>query len=124
MASRREKHQEDVRLRVMRLIDGNPEMSTRQVVDEVCVSTGFAYYVLTVLVEKGFVKLSNCKNKLRKVKYPYPLAPKGIRKKSLLAPPVSLSANARNFKILKLKFKRSRKGLVFLVRQYHLPETG
>ena len=84
MASRREEQQEDVRLRVMRLIAGNPEMSTRQVADEVGISNGSAYYVLTALVEKGFVKLGNFKKNQRKGQYAHLLTPKGIREKSLL----------------------------------------
>jgi EPS-associated MarR family transcriptional regulator len=84
LASRREEQQEDVRLRVMRLIAGNPEMSTRQVADEVGISNGSAYYVLTALVEKGFVKLGNFKNNPRKGQYAYLLTPKGLREKSLL----------------------------------------
>ena len=84
MASRREEQQEDVRLRVMRLIAGNPELSTRQVADKVGISNGSAYYVLTALVEKGFVKLGNFKNNPRKGQYAYLLTPKGLREKSLL----------------------------------------
>ena len=84
MASRREEHQEDVRLRVMRLIDENSEMSSRQIADKVGIANGSAYYVLTALVEKGFVKLGNFKNNPRKGQYAYLLTPKGIREKSLL----------------------------------------
>ena len=84
MASRREEQQEDVRLRVMRLINGNPELSSRQVADRVGISNGSAYYVLTALVEKGFVKLENFKNNPRKGQYAYLLTPKGVREKSLL----------------------------------------
>ena len=84
MASRREEQQEDVRMRVMRLIAVNPELSTRQVADEVGISNGSAYYVLTALVEKGFVKLGNFKNNPRKGQYAYLLTPKGLREKSLL----------------------------------------
>ena len=84
MASRREQHQEDVRLRVMRLIDENSEMSSRQIADKVGIANGSAYYVLTALVKKGFVKLENFKNSQRKGQYSYLLTPKGIREKSLL----------------------------------------
>ena len=84
MASRREEHQEDVRLRVMRLIDENSKMSSRQIADNVGVANGSAYYVLTALIEKSFVKLSNFKNSQRKGQYAYLLTPKGIREKSLL----------------------------------------
>ena len=84
MASRREENQEDVRLRVMRLIDANSEMSSRQIADKVGIANGSAYYVLTALVKKGFVKLENFKNSQRKGQYSYLLTPKGIREKSLL----------------------------------------
>ena len=84
MASRRDEHQADIRLKVMRLISQNPEMSTRQVAGKVGISNGSAYYVLTALVEKGFVKLGNFKKNPRKGQYAYLLTPKGIREKSLL----------------------------------------
>jgi EPS-associated MarR family transcriptional regulator len=84
LASRREEHQEDVRLRVMRLIDENSEMSSRQIADIVGIANGSAYYVLTALVKKGFVKLENFKNSQRKGQYAYLLTPKGFREKSLL----------------------------------------
>ena len=84
MASRREQHQEDVRLRVMRLIDENSKISSRQIADKVGIANGSAYYVLTALVEKGFVKLGNFKNNPRKGQYAYLLTPKGIQEKSLL----------------------------------------
>ena len=84
MASRREEKQSEIRLKVMRLISDNPKMSTRQVADQVCISNGSAYYVLTALIEKGFVKLENFKNNPRKRQYVYLLTPKGIREKSIL----------------------------------------
>ena len=84
MASRREEQQAEIRFKVMRLISQKPEMSTRQVADEVGISNGSAYYVLTDLVDKGFVELVNSKKSPRKGQYAYLLTPKGIRKKSLL----------------------------------------
>ena len=84
MASLRDQQREDVRLRVMRLIAEDPEMSSRQIAERVGVSNGSAYYVLTALIEKGFVKLDNFKNSSRKGQYAYILTPKGIREKSVL----------------------------------------
>jgi EPS-associated MarR family transcriptional regulator len=84
LASRREEQQAEVRLKVMRLISQNPEVSTRQVAEDVGISNGSAYYVLTALVEKGLVKLGNFKNNPRKGQYAYLLTPRGIREKSLL----------------------------------------
>ena len=68
----------------MRLVSQNPDISTRQVADEVGISNGSAYYVLTALVEMGFVKLENFKKNPRKGQYAYLLTRKGIREKSLL----------------------------------------
>ena len=59
-------------------------MSSRQIADKVGIANGSAYYVLTALVKKGFVKLENFKNSQRKGQYSYLLTPKGIREKSLL----------------------------------------
>lgn len=84
MASQRETQQAEVRLKVMRLISQNPDVSTRQVAERAGISNGSAYYVLTALVEKGLVKLGNFKNNPRKGQYAYLLTPKGIREKSLL----------------------------------------
>ncbi|WP_435230912.1 MarR family EPS-associated transcriptional regulator [Pseudopelagicola sp. nBUS_20] len=84
MASKRDEQQADIRLRVMRLLSQNPAMSTRDIAGEVGISNGSAYYVLTALVEKGFVKLENFKHNPRKRQYAYLLTPKGIREKSLL----------------------------------------
>jgi len=84
VASRREKLQNDARTRVLRLVSENPQLSTRQVANAVGISNGSAYYLLTALVEKGFVKLENFKNSSRKGQYAYLLTPRGIREKSLL----------------------------------------
>ena len=84
MASRRHERQAETRLHVMRLIAQNPEMSTRQIAERAGISNGSAYYVLTALVEKGFVKLGNFASSPRKGQYTHLVTPKGIREKSLL----------------------------------------
>jgi EPS-associated MarR family transcriptional regulator len=84
VASRREMLQNDARTRVLRLVSENPHLSTRQVANVVGISNGSAYYLLTALVEKGFVKLENFKNSSRKGQYAYLLTPRGIREKSQL----------------------------------------
>ena len=71
-------------MRVMRLIGDRPEMTTRQIANEVGISNGSAYYLLTAFVEKGFVKLGNFKNNTRKGQYAYLLTSKGAREKSFL----------------------------------------
>ena len=84
MASRRKEHQEDAKFRVFQIINENPQMTTREIAQKVGISNGSAYYLLTSLIDMGFVKLSNFKDSTQKMKYSYLLTPKGIREKSLV----------------------------------------
>ena len=84
MASRRKEYQEDAKLRVFQIINENPQLTTREIAQKVGISNGSAYYLLTSLIEMGFVKLSNFKDSSQKIKYYYLLTPKGIREKSLV----------------------------------------
>ena len=84
MASRRKEHQEDAKFRVFQIINENPQMTTREIAQKVGISNGSAYYLLTSLIDMGFVKLSNFRDSSQKIKYSYLLTPKGIREKSLV----------------------------------------
>lgn len=84
MASLRDIRREEAQFKVMRLIAQNPELTTRQVAQEVGVSTGAAHYCLTALIEKGFIKLESFSKNPRKGQYAYVLTPRGIREKAVL----------------------------------------
>jgi len=84
MASRRKEQQEDAKFRVFQVIKENPQMTTREIALKVGISNGSAYYLLTSLIDMGFIKLSNFKGSRQKIKYSYLLTPKGIREKSLV----------------------------------------
>jgi len=85
MASRREEQREEVRFQVLRLLNENPEMSTRQIAVKVGISNGAAYYCLSALISKGLVKLGNFAFSRNKRQYAYILTPRGIRQKAILA---------------------------------------
>lgn len=104
MAGRREEQQAEIHLKVMRLILQYPEMSTRQLANEVGILNGSAYYLLTALVEKGFVKLGNFKKNPRKSRYAYLLTPKGIREKSLLTHSF-IECKREDFEVLKAEIR-------------------
>jgi EPS-associated MarR family transcriptional regulator len=84
LASRRDEQREDTRLRVMRLLAEDPELSTRQIAEAVGISNGAAYYVVSALIEKGFVKLGNFSRNPKKGQYAYLLTPRGMREKTNL----------------------------------------
>jgi EPS-associated MarR family transcriptional regulator len=76
---------DELRLRVLRALEANPELSQRQLAAELGVSLGGVNYALKALVERGFVKADNFRKSGAKVAYLYVLTPKGIAEKSSLA---------------------------------------
>jgi EPS-associated MarR family transcriptional regulator len=84
MASRRDLQQEEVRFRVLRLLNDNPDLSTRQIADAVGISNGSAYYCLNALMQKGLVKIGNFRASDHKGRYAYVLTPRGLREKTQL----------------------------------------
>ena len=89
----------------MRLLDENPSISTREIAQKVGISNGAAYYCVTALVEKGFVKLKNFTQSKTKANYIYELTPRGIRTKAALT--VSFLERKRHeYSNLKLEIER------------------
>ena len=76
---------DELRLRVLRALEANPELSQRQLAGELGVSLGGVNYALKALIERGFVKADNFRKSGTKVAYLYVLTPKGIAEKSALA---------------------------------------
>ena len=105
MASQRGQQQEETHFRVMRLLDEDPSISTREIAKKVGISNGAAYYCVTALVEKGFVKLKNFTQSKNKANYIYELTPRGIRAKAALT--VSfLERKWNEYEDLKLEIER------------------
>ena len=95
----------------MRLIYEDPSISTRQIAHRVGISNGAAYYCVTALVDKGFVKLKNFARSKTKVNYIYELTPRGIRAKAALT--VSFLERKRHeYKDLRLEIERLESELV------------
>ena len=76
---------DELRLRVLRALEANPELSQQQLAQELGVSLGGVNYALKALIERGFVKADNFRRSGTKVAYLYVLTPKGIAEKSALA---------------------------------------
>jgi EPS-associated MarR family transcriptional regulator len=76
---------DELRLRVLRALEANPQLSQRQLAAELGVSLGGVNYALKALIERGFVKANNFRKSGSKVAYLYVLTPKGIAEKSSLA---------------------------------------
>ena len=76
---------DELRLRVLRALETNPELSQRQLAAELGVSLGGVNYALKALVERGFVKADNFRKSGNKVAYLYVLTPQGVAEKASLA---------------------------------------
>ena len=76
---------DELRLRVLRALETNPELSQRQLAAELGVSLGGVNYALKALVERGFVKAGNFRKSGNKVAYLYVLTPQGVAEKASLA---------------------------------------
>ena len=105
MASQREQLQQETHFRVMRLLDEDPSISTREIAKKVGISNGAAYYCVTALVEQGLVKLKNFTQSKTKANYIYELTPRGIRTKAALT--VSFLERKRHeYEELKVEIQR------------------
>ena len=76
---------DEVRLRVLRVLETNPELSQRQLAAELGVSLGGVNYAVKALVQRGFVKAGSFGKSGNKVAYLYVLTPQGVAEKASLA---------------------------------------
>ena len=76
---------DELRLKVLRALEANPELSQRQLAAELGVSLGGVNYALKALMERGFVKADNFRKSGNKVAYLYVLTPRGVAEKASLA---------------------------------------
>lgn len=72
---------DEVRYKLLKLLEDNPTVSQRDAARELGVSLGKLNYCLNALVNKGWVKATNFKNSRNKSAYMYLLTPRGIKAK-------------------------------------------
>ncbi len=84
MTSRQAKIQEDTHFRIMRILQDNPDITQRELADQLGMSVGGLNYCLKALIDKGFVKMGNFQKSKNKFKYVYLLTPQGIAEKVAL----------------------------------------
>ena len=75
---------QEAHFRVLRLLEGNPQMNQRDLAAAAGVSLGKTNYCINALLEKGLIKVQNFKSNKRKLAYAYLLTPAGIAEKAAL----------------------------------------
>ena len=98
---------DELRLRVLRALEANPELSQRKLAAELGVSLGGINYALKALMERGFVKSDNFRKSGKKVAYLYLLTPKGIVEKTSLAA-AFLGRKVEEYEMLKQEIEALR----------------
>ena len=74
--------QEENHLRVLRLLEVNPQLSQRNLADALGISLGKTNYCLKALLGKGFIKMQSFNKSQNKLAYAYLLTPTGITEKA------------------------------------------
>ena len=105
MASNRGQRQQEIHFRVLRLLEEDPSISTREIAQKLMISNGSAYYCVTALVEKGFVKLKDFTQSENKSNYIYELTPHGISVKAALMVQF-LEKKKKEYQLLKADIER------------------
>ncbi|MEJ8566882.1 MarR family EPS-associated transcriptional regulator [Elongatibacter sediminis] len=73
---------QEIHLQVLRTIEARPDVTQRQLAQELGVSLGKTNYCLRALIDRGWVKANNFKNSNNKAAYTYLLTPKGMEEKA------------------------------------------
>ena len=73
---------DEYRYKILKRLEANPEISQRELAEDLGISLGRANYCIQALVEKGLVKANNFRNSKNKKGYAYLLTPRGIEEKA------------------------------------------
>lgn len=74
--------QDELGLKVIRLIEENPTLTQREIASDLNVSLGGVNYCLKALIAKGLIKIENFINSDRKKGYAYYLTTDGVKEKA------------------------------------------
>ena len=75
---------QELEYKVLRLLERRPDLTQRQLSQELGVSLGKTHYVVKSLVDVGWIKLGNFRRSNNKLGYMYLLTPKGIVEKTAI----------------------------------------
>lgn len=67
---------------LLKALEGNPNLSQRDLAKRLGISLGKVNYCLNALVEKGCLKVNNFRNSGNKLAYAYFLTPQGVEEKA------------------------------------------
>jgi len=75
---------DEYRYKILKLVEGNPSISQRELAEQLGISLGKANFCLKALINVGLLKATNFRNNKNKLAYMYLLTPTGIEEKALI----------------------------------------
>jgi len=105
---RRQVLTDEIRYKLLRLLEANPKLSQRDVAREVGMSLGKINYCLRALIHAGWIKAGRFKNSQNKIAYRYLLTPRGIEQKAALTA-TFLKSKMREYAMLRAEIERLRR---------------
>lgn len=76
--------EDDARFRVLHLLQQQPELSQRQIAEELGIALGRVNFLLNALIDKGMLKSRRFRSAKNKTRYIYLLTPRGMAEKAAL----------------------------------------
>ena len=73
---------QELEYRALKILEQQPDLTQRQLAEELGVSLGKTHYLVKSLIDVGWVKLDNFQRSDNKWRYAYLLTPKGIVEKA------------------------------------------
>lgn len=95
---------QDTHLKVLRLLDVNPQLTQRDLAAALGVSLGKTNFCLKALLDKGLLKMQNFQSSKRKLAYAYLLTPAGLAAKTSLTGQF-LKRKLHEYELLKLEIE-------------------
>jgi EPS-associated MarR family transcriptional regulator len=94
----------ELEYRALKLLEQQPDMTQRQIAEELNVSLGKTHYLIKSLIDVGWVKLDNFQRSDNKWGYAYLLTPNGIIEKAVITAQF-LTRKQREFNDLQLEIQ-------------------
>ncbi|HXO66315.1 MAG TPA: MarR family EPS-associated transcriptional regulator [Steroidobacteraceae bacterium] len=98
---------EELRYKLLKILGPNPQLSQRELAQQLGMSLGKVNYCLRALIDKGWVKAANFKNSRNKSAYMYLLTPRGLEEKAWLTTRF-LQIKMREYEALKHEIEQIR----------------
>jgi EPS-associated MarR family transcriptional regulator len=91
---------DEYRYKILKLVEAKPEISQRELAENLGISLGKANFCLKALIEIGLLKATNFRNSKNKLAYMYLLTPAGVEEKSSITLRF-LKSKMREYELLK-----------------------